>query len=445
MKNKPLIFIAIFGILNYGCSKSSNNPKPTTKNNSTIKISLVSGNGQNAQIGYPLPDSIYVKVTNNGNAASGYAVQFIGSGCNEDLVANISTKSDGTAAYSWAMAGNGGAQTLNAVVVQNGQRIDSVAANATASTVLVNPAKSACTPNIVITNKVITGIAEHFVRLSTGRLLACFDVITSIRYSDDNGATWNPLKGFGASNWVTQLAVTPQNGIFAATATAGIFYSADAGNNWKNVSPPGFNMQNGVYDMNYTNSGKLIVLSALTNVYITANQGGSWTASNGTGLNAGTSYSNPVELSNGDIYVVSLSSVLFKSTDGGQNWAAQNNKLDVDVTAIYVDDNGYFYEASSTPASSQDVIAVSKDNGVTFNNLVSYMVPTYQPFIEDIGIQPDGKFYFGLLSTSIVQETSGGTLNTMVSNNVSPFAPYIATTNQVFVYGSYQGVFYLLQ
>lgn len=428
---KPFRAIAVASLLLFGCSKSNNNPTPTTTDN--YKISVVSGNNQTAAIGYSLKDSIVVKVTDNAQIVSGIQVQFIGSGCNEDLVANATTKSDGTAVHYWSLAGDQGPQTLRAVIIAAGKRVDSVNVNATAVPAfsLGLRAMSACVPNP-------GAAATRILQLSTGRLLACFPVKAAIRYSDDDGSTWKALTGFGTSHYVVDLAISPTDEIFAATENDGIFYSKDAGNTWTDISPATFNKSDVVANIAFTKSGKVILTGHANDIFITADKGKTWTNS-ATGLGSAAAYFMPLELNNGDFYILCLDNTLYKSTDGGKTWIVQNKRLETNVTGIYVDGNGWFYRAQSTPATSQDVIDVSKDNGVTFTNLVTYTANN--PYLSNMSIQPDGLFYFGQLSYAICRIQSNGQIATYT---LAPdfLSVYLVTKSHRFLYTDFGGIYY---
>lgn len=236
MKRYLPIF-AVVAVVLCGCKKDK---IPNQNNSNNIKITLVSGNNQTADVGYPTQDSIVVKITQNGAPAANYDVQFIGSGCNEDLVTDLHTKSDGTVKYAWLMASNQGQQTLRAVAVNGNTRVDSVTVTATATAAIGVEPRSACIPNP-------GGIPRRILQLSTGRLITCFGVQTSIRYSDDNGQSWLPLKAFGADHTVVSIATTPQDELFAATETEGVFYSKDAGTTWTDITPTTFNKKDFIH------------------------------------------------------------------------------------------------------------------------------------------------------------------------------------------------------
>ncbi|MFI5159431.1 MAG: hypothetical protein ACHQF4_11235 [Sphingobacteriales bacterium] len=424
--------MAILTLLDCSCSKKNNPTPPSPANN--YKITLVSGNTQTGAIGYGLKDSIMIKVTDNGNAASNVQVQFIGSGCNEDLATNVNTKANGSASYYWTLSADQGQQTLRAVIIAGGKRIDSTNASATAVTAaaLALPQKSACTPNP-------GSEATRILQLSTGRLLACFPGKTSIRYSDDDGVSWNPLTGFGSKHSVAAMAISPQDEIFVAAENEGVFYSKDAGNTWADISPPTFDKTDNSADIAYTSSGKLIFSGLYNDVFISTDKGSTWI--NSTGLNNGGSYTEALELNNGDMYILCGNNVLYKSTNHGQSWTPQNNRLILNFSAIYVDNKGWFYEASGISGSSPDIITVSKDNGATFTNLVTYTNPTFQPYINNISVQRDGLLYFGELSYAICRLPNPGQVMNYTLTQY-PFGIYLVTKTNRFLYVNFGGIYY---
>ncbi|MDF2430860.1 MAG: hypothetical protein JWP44_491 [Mucilaginibacter sp.] len=423
---KSVTLSAILLFLFFGCKKSSNNPVPV---NSNAKLSLVSGSNQSAAIGYWLKDSIVVKVTNNGLPVSNVDIQFIGSGCNEDLITDVKTKADGTAKYFWILAANQGTQTLDAVAIIQNERIDSIAINATAVSSAGQPLRSACTPNP-------GGQAQRILRLSTGRLIACFPGKTSMRYSDDNGKSWNPIKSFGPNYTVAWITTSPQDEIFAATTGDGIFYSKDAGNTWTNITPSTFNKQDKIDDIAFTIDGKLIFTGSANDIYVSPDKGTTWTSS-GNGLNTTPAYQNPVELQNGDLYILSFANILYKSSDNGKNWTAQNNAQNERVTGIYVDKNGWFYKASDI--LFDEVILISKDNGATFNGFVDFHSEAY---IINISMQSDGYLYFGRLGGAIGMVYNGTQDTNSYCLTDEPFPAYVIAKNNSLVYSNSGGIFY---
>lgn len=378
---KKLFTIILICIIFSGCKKENQNQQPSDH----IKITLLSGNNQFAAIGNPLRDSVVVKVTNNGNLLANCSVQFTGSGCNSDLTMELKTKSDGTVKYSWKLAADLGKETLNIVAINKGVKVDSVIAYANAvSTQQKAERISACTPYYGG-----GGGAEDICQLTTGRLIACFQGENSLRYSDDNGISWNPILGFGKTHSVTAIITTPQNEIFATTEGEGIFYSKDAGNTWIDITPATFNKTSRATDLAYSNTGTLMITGPSNQFYSTNDKGKTWVTSVG-GLPANFGFLFPCRLNNGEMYVVSMGFVLFKSVDGGLNWVAQNQPASEEVWAIYVDKNGLFYKAVfAVPYSNYTIVYVSKDNGQTFTQL--YKTTN---LIWTMSIQPDGYFYY---------------------------------------------------
>ena len=426
---KKYAIILISSLLLYGCKKEN-----TVKNTPTdiIKITLVSGSNQTAAVGYPLTDSIVVKVTKNGTPASNYDVQFIGSGCNEDLVIDLHTKADGTVKYSWFMASDQGQQTLRAVAVANNQRVDSLTVNAIAIKPVAVPTRSACTP----------GSPETLAQLSTGRIIACFYTKTSIRYSDDEGVSWHPLTGFGSSHSISRIAVSPQDEIFAA-ADDGIFYSKDAGVSWANITPPSIPNPGFATDLAYTLGGKLLFSSSVNNaVYTSADKGKTWVTGTGLPTN-GPAFGNFVELLNGDLYLVSYNNIMYKSTDIGKTWTVQSDYSTERVMSIYVDNSGWLYKTSQLVGTQQPggKFVISKDNGVTFTNFLNFS-PGGTPYVTNISIQPDGYMYFDELANSIARVYNANLIADNYALTNVAFAAYIATKTGRFMFAANGGITY---
>ncbi|MGZ3750394.1 MAG: hypothetical protein ACXVB0_11595 [Mucilaginibacter sp.] len=422
--HKSLHLLAIYCILLYGCSK--NNPNPQNTNNNIVKINLVSGNNQTSGVGNPLNDSIVVKVLNNSSPLANCAVQFTGSGCNDDLTTELHTGADGTVKYLWRLAANQGSQTLKIVAVNSGKRADSVNASATATSAAGMLRMSACTPNP-------GSNAESICRLSTGRLLACFAAKTSIRYSDDNGLSWNPVKGFGANHSVALIATSPQDEIFAATIGEGVFYSKDGGSTWTNITPPAFNPDDIIDDIAYTTNGKLIFTGLSKDIFISPDKGKTWTSSD-NGLSTSYAYRSPVEQKNGDLYILAFGDVLYKSTDGGTNWVAQNNTSTEHITAVYVDANDWLYKAT---LASDGGIYVSKDHGTSFTQVI----PLNNTLIVNMSTQQDGNFYFGQLAYAIYRVNNNNPITPYIYTD-DAYPVYVVTPNNGMVYVKNGGIFY---
>jgi len=374
---KSLLIFTVFLSLLYSCSKDNHKPTPQTI---PIKISLLSGDNQSSGIGFPVNDSILVKVTQNGSPLGNVVVQFTGSGCNSDLSFQLKTKADGTVKYLWRLAANQGSQTLSAVAMDGNTKADSVIIHATATSPGPGGSISACTP--------YNSEPINIVSLSTGRLLSCFSGNNSLRYSDDNGVSWNPVKGLGASHSILGVVTSPTDEIFVTTKADGIFYSKDLGSTWTDITPANFNKSEYIQDMGFS-GGSLMFTGNSNDIFTSPDKGKSW-ASSAAGLPANTGYIFPYRLNNGDLYVMSLGLILFKSTDGGLNWTAQNNDniTDNHILAICVDKNGWLYKSIFTNTTG-GVVYISKDNGQTFSVLY-----TVNGFLDTMNVLSDGSIYF---------------------------------------------------
>ncbi len=426
---KRLIIFAFAALIFCSCKKDkSNTTSPPVATSNIIKISIVSGDEQSSQVGSALNDSILVKVTKGGTPAANIAVQFTGSGCNSDLTATVYTKADGIAKYLWRLAANTGKQNLNIVAVNNTIKADSVQATATAQPASTYAdAVSACTPYNIP--------ASTFCQLTTGRIFACFDGKTSLRYSDDDGLSWQPLASLGIMHHITILRSTPKNEIFVATANEGIFYSKDAGSNWTNISPPDFG-NNYPIDMAYTNSGKLLLTTvadgnaANNKVFVTADNGHTWVVSV-SGLTSNYDLYCPVELTNGDLYVINGGRSLFKSTDKGASWSTQPENNPSSLISICTDKNGWFYKCYTNNAT----IFISKNNGQSF---ISYAAADGM----NMDILPNGYLYFNNYVSlyRIIPNPNGSnsTLTQLVCQNIDPavfsFDNYALTSQKHILY-----------
>ena len=371
---KSLFIPVIFLLLLYSCSKKDNKP---AQQSAPIKISLLSGDNQSSGIGHPLNDSILVKVTQNGSPLNNTIVQFTGSGCNSDLSVQLNTKADGTIKYLWRLTANQGAQSLSAVVMDGTNKADSVIIHATATSPNTNGFISACTP--------YNSEALNIVSLSSGRLLSCFTGKNSLRYSDDNGVSWNPVKSLGANHSILAVVTSPQDEIFVGTKGDGVFYSKDLGNTWVDITPDNFNKSEAIGDMGFS-GGSLIFTGSSNDIFTSLDKGKSWTSSV-AGLPSNFGYIFPCSLNNGDLYVVSLGLILFKSTDGGANWSAQNTIAD-QVLAICVDNNGWFYKSTFSNTNGS-IVYISKDSGQTYSVLY-----TVNDFVDTMSILSDGSMYY---------------------------------------------------
>jgi len=279
---KSLFILTLSLLLIYSCSKDNHKP---TQQSAPIKISLLSGDNQSSGIGHPLNDSILVKVTQNGSPVNNAVVQFTGSGCNSDLSIKLNTKADGTVKYLWRLAANQGSQTLSAVAMDGNNKADSVIVHAVATPPNASGFISACTP--------YNSEPLNIISLSTGRLLSCFSGKNSLRYTDDNGVSWNPIKSLGANHSIVAVVTSPQDEIFIATKGDGVFYSKDLGNTWADITPANFNKSELIEDMGF--SGGSLMFTGNSSDFFTSSDKGKSCTSSAAGLPSNFGYISPTD------------------------------------------------------------------------------------------------------------------------------------------------------
>ena len=198
------------------------------------------------------------------------------------------------------------------------------------------------------------------------------DAGSGVLKSLDGGATWsaassglpapNPASNQGNSNFVTTLAIDPQNpstvyaGIYAQGLAPGsaIFKTTNGGGSWKDIGLHGFTSvdilaidpQNPdtVYAKAVDRIGRLPQTSPVCGgsngcgwLYKTTNGGTSWSQMNAGLPNDVTALAiDPQNPST--IYAGSGGSGVFKSTDGGANWNALNSGLtSISIGALAID------------------------------------------------------------------------------------------------------------
>ncbi|HWD90644.1 MAG TPA: sialidase family protein [Mucilaginibacter sp.] len=418
---KCLIIALAASILLAGCSKdkqSGNQPS------SSVKISIVSGDGQTDTVGQPVKD-VEFKVTKNGAPAAGYTVTYQLSGCNSDRTDKSTSGADGTVKEYWVLAGDVGQQSMTAIVLDaNNKHIDSVTAHATAIATGKGWHPAACTTGSV------AQIAS-FCKLSTGRLISCHQGQNYLRYSDDNGLSWNALKSLANTHNFEYAISTGSDGIFAFAYNEAPFYSPDAGQTWKILPATPFSKEQ-ITSVSYTASGKILLITRDSGLYISVDNGKTWTLvsaslSNTNGLTCAA------EAQNGDLYVIDDDlSKLFRSVDEGQHWTdttppTKPNLSDEQDLWFYIDPaTNYFYKTRFDPAGG---IYVSKDNGETYTMLISIG----QWFITDLTIQTDGNMYYYFSGQGMYKASAAGA-NPQLLWPVSSFFsfPYILAQNNNF-------------
>jgi hypothetical protein len=414
--NKNLITsLLLLCTLYFSCSKSKQ-PGPQDAGTNTIKITLVSGSGQTDTVGQTLLSPIVIKVTQNGAPVSGYTVQFTGSGCNSDRVDLASSKSDGTISYNWSLAGDIGPQTLKAYAINSQNiKVDSVTAMGTGVAPGSGRHYSACSVQLGY-------MPTSFCKLSTGRLFVSYGGL-ELRYSDDNGASWNLVASLGKTHNLQFVLSSPTDELFAFSVGDGIFYSSDAGATWTIINANPFNIQ-GPFSAVCTPSGKLLVADGET-INISLDKGKTWAAP--AASFGDTQIGSPTEDKNGSLYVVGEETqTIFKSTDNGVTWTIPH-PTERDF-AIYVDNNNTFYRSTTGGG-----IYISKDNGVTYTQLVN----APNELIENMSVQSDGNFYYDLLVKGLYVVKGTNQAQHLDDNESSVPTVYILSKNNNIVYSSF--------
>ncbi len=418
MNRNHIAALLLISILYFSCSKGKQ-PGPQNGNAASIKITLVSGSGQTDTIGRFLPSLIVAKVTQNGSPVAGYKVKFQGSGCNSDRIDSILTKTDGTATDGWWLAGDIGLQTMKVYAVNSQNvKVDSATATGTALAGGLGLQTSACS---IQSAYVITG----FCKLSSGRLFVSYFGL-ELRYSDDNGASWNLVSSLGKSHKPQFVVSSPTDELFVFSTSDGIFYSTDAGASWTVVSTPAFS-NGSLLSVVCTPSGKLIATDATT-VHVSVDKGKTWTT---PAASFGESKINsPAEDKNGNLYVVGEGTqTIYESADNGASWTAIPHPTEMDV-AFYVDNSNTFYKGTITGG-----IYISKDNGATYTQLVN----DPNELFSDMSIQADGNFYYDVLGKGLYELKGANPPRLLDDNGFSVPTTYILAKNNNIVFCSFTG------
>src|SRR3569833_378634 len=362
MRRNLLCAFALAVLIAAGCSKSKT-PGPTdTGSKNPPKLQIVSGNNQSAKVGFYPADTIKVKVSGNGFDNTKYYIEFKGSGCNADLPADRNILADGTSVAYYRLAGNIGVQTLQATLAEVGtnKRIDSVMFNFTGTAPVTGLNYSACTP---------IGEGTSFSKTGTGRLFAAFGSSgkNNLRYSDDDGVSWFPVKGIKAGYVIEKVKSDGKNQVVAYSINDGMYYSADNGETWKLQNTPFKGVSPNA--LAYTPTGKIFFIGFNESFYYSADNGVTWsslTVEKGDGLTL------PQEGPNGEFYVFAQELGIYKSTDKGATWKKLPYVTGTDYWdgsfGFYVDySNGWLYKSAQNPTA----IYVSKDGGNTYSSLAN--------------------------------------------------------------------------
>lgn len=431
---KRFCLIAAVVVCFFGCKKDKHNPPP---DNTLIglHVQISHGNNQTDTIGNLLKDSIVVKVTNNGTPVQGYTLQFTRTGCQDLQTTTATSSAAGTASYAWYLGGAPGSQLLKVVLLNStGYAADSVWVSAKVLDAGKGWHKGGCLQNFSVSD---------VTALPSGRILASINATTYPYYSDDNAASWQPLKTF-SKNYVISKILSSANGVYIATQNAGVFFSGDNGQTWSNVTA-GISDNQGFADMAITPSGRLVVTNS-SGLFISTDNGQSWNEDDYE-LPLGPSY-YPCEQLNGDLYVIGSDASVYKLTNHTGTWlsiASNGGYLLSNVESMYVDDHGNMFIGSpkdvpGAPASLYE----STDGGQTWNQLFTHSPfgPSYAN-ITDIS-KLNGTYYFSFAGLGIYQTTNFNTFdNQTVQFSTLGLLTYTVSKNSTFVIGSPGfGVFY---
>jgi hypothetical protein len=417
VNKNPIAAILTACLLYYSCSKT-NEPDngPQNAGDQQVKIELISGNDQTDTIGNPLRYPIMVKVTQNGLPVTGFSVQFQASGCNEDQIISTASQPDGTAGYTWSLSGEVGKQSMKVYVLNShDQKLDSVVATATALSTRLGWHNSGCSLQG-------SASATAFCKLSSGKLFAGYRTgKTYLRYSDDNGISWNAVKSLGNNHFIANIISSPSDELFAFTSGDGVFYSNNSGQTWSNLGTPPFNadlMTSAIV----TPTGKLMVTSGDIPLCISVDKGKTWTAIGNTTFvpqNPNNPlFNNPAEDQSGNLYVVEQQNeTIFKSTDAGKTWKPIGEPGS--DFSFYIDNNNWFYKSISYINGG---VYVSKDNGAIYNQLTTYA----KDYMENMSVQSDGNFYYEDLDRGLYSYDS-------VSKSVRLIFPFTSSGLQSYI------------
>ncbi|MCH7974484.1 MAG: T9SS type A sorting domain-containing protein [Bacteroidetes bacterium] len=154
---------------------------------------------------------------------------------------------------------------------------------------------------------------------SAGQIFAGTDA--GIYRSTDNGGSWNP--GGLTNEDIGRLALNSIDYLFAVTASNGIFFSTDSGDSW---SPVGDGIStNTITDIAIT-TNDYIFAATDNGVFRSTDDGISWlVVNNGISI---TEYAWTLSVDNlNNIYVGTLGQGVFKSTNNGDDWIQINDGL----------------------------------------------------------------------------------------------------------------------
>lgn len=225
-----------------------------------------------------------------------------------------------------------------------------------------------------------------------GRLHAIRDNVTYEFFKSNNGKTWQSV-GVPFGSQVKVTAVGGIKGVFCASSTAGMFYSADGGSNWREAnSPQRVN--------NYISAGERLYGNTYTGVLVSID-GMSWSEENSK--IGGTTLTTVVRLNDGVLYAGTTDHGIFRSQDGGDSWTQASTLNDKYITGIIQ------YKRDIYACTNGNGAFRSSDNGFTWipvpsplqNNPINSLVTLKNLLFAVVGLDRiyrtlDGETWFDL-------------------------------------------------
>jgi len=271
----------------------------------------------------------------------------------------------------------------------------------------------------------------NFCKLSTGRLFINFEGKNYLRYSDDNGASWNAVKSLGPHQFQDVIS-TPADELYAFTISEATFHSTDGGQTWTALTVPPFNVDQ-ISSAEYSLSGKLLVATQHNSVFISSDKGQTWLtvplsqfiAPNSTGSDDG--FGTFTEDKTGNLYVDGAEGgMLYTSANAGITWSAIVPPIvppsQEAVLGMYIDNNNWFYKSRFDYNGG---IYLSKDGGATYSLLYS----ASDSFIGNTSVQSDGNLYFSMLGALYKANGISNSVKKIFDYQQNGFVPYIVAKN----------------